>query len=93
MSPFLRAIGEALRQGPIGGAWARVIAFEACPFRLEEISVEVLLWHGELDVMAPCAATEFLASRIPNCKVTIWPDEGHIGIARHGDEIVDALTA
>jgi len=91
--PFLEAVGEALRQGSAGGAWARLIAFEPCPFRREEISVEVCLWHGELDVLTPRAAAEFLASRIPNCKVTIWPEEGHIGIARHWDEILDTLTA
>ncbi len=42
------------------------------------------LWHRELDVISPRAAAEFLASRIPSCKVTIWPDEGPIGIARIG---------
>jgi pimeloyl-ACP methyl ester carboxylesterase len=93
MRPFLRAIGEALRQGPAGPAWERVIAFEPCPFRLEEILVDVFLWHGRLDVMAPCEAAEFLASRIPNCRVTIWPDEGHIAIARHWDEILGALSS
>lgn len=92
VGPFLEAIGEALRQGPAATAWGRLIAFEPCPFRLEEISVDVLLWHGRLDAIAPCAAVEFLAARIPNCKVTIWPDEGHIGIARHWDEILSALA-
>lgn len=91
--PFLESIREALRQGPLGGAWARVISLEPCPFRLEEISVEVLLWHGALDALAPCGAGEFLASRLPNCKATFWPDEGHIGIARHWGEILDALVA
>ena len=91
--PFLEAVGEALRQGPAGGAWARVIAFEPCPFQLEEIFVDLHIWHGELDVLAPSATAEFLASRIPNCTFTIWPDEGHIGIARHWDEILKALSA
>jgi hypothetical protein len=46
-----------------------------------------------LDVLAPCAPAELLAFTIPTCKVTIWPDEGHIAIARHWDEILDALAA
>jgi pimeloyl-ACP methyl ester carboxylesterase len=91
--PFLGAVGEALRQGPAGLAWERVIAFEPYPLRLEEISVEVYLWHGELDVVIPRAAAEFLAARIPNCRVTIWPDEGHLAIARHWGEILTALCA
>jgi pimeloyl-ACP methyl ester carboxylesterase len=90
---FLRAVGEALRQGPAAIAWERLIAFEPPSFRLEEISVEVCLWHGRLDAIAPCTAAEFLASRIPGCRVTIWPDEGHIGIARHWDEILGSLAA
>lgn len=91
--PFLAAIGEALRQGPVGLAWERVIAFGQYSLRLEEISVEVYLWHGELDVVIPRAAAEFLASRIPNCRVTIWPDEGHLAIARHWGEILTTLAA
>jgi pimeloyl-ACP methyl ester carboxylesterase len=90
--PFLEAVGEALRQGPAGVAWDRVIAFEPYPLRFEDIAVEVYLWHGELDLLIPLAAAEFLASRIPNCKVVIWPDEGHIGIARHWDEILTVLA-
>jgi pimeloyl-ACP methyl ester carboxylesterase len=70
-----------------------VIAFERCPFRLEEISVEVSLWQGELDVITPRAGAEYLASKIPNCKLTIWQEDGHIGIARHWDEILRALVS
>jgi pimeloyl-ACP methyl ester carboxylesterase len=91
--PFLEALGEALRQGSAGIAWGRVIAFERCPFRLEEISVEVSLWQGELDVITPRAGAEYLASKIPNCKLTIWQEDGHIGIARHWDEILRALVS
>jgi pimeloyl-ACP methyl ester carboxylesterase len=90
--PFLRAIGEALRQGAAGLAWERVVSFESFPVALESISVDVLLWHGELDVLAPCEPAKFLASRIPTCRATIWPDEGHIGMARHWGEILTALT-
>jgi pimeloyl-ACP methyl ester carboxylesterase len=91
--PFLEAVSEALRQGSAGIAWERMIAFEPYPLRLAEISVEVYLWHGELDVVIPLAAAEFLAARIPNCRVTIWPAEGHLAIARHWGEILTALAA
>jgi pimeloyl-ACP methyl ester carboxylesterase len=92
MASFLGAVAEALRQGSAGGAWERVIAFEAFPVPLDAISVDVHLWHGRFDVLAPLAPAELLASRIPNCRVTIWPDEGHIAIARHWDEILEALA-
>ena len=92
LRPFLRAVGEALRQGPAGLGWERLVAFEPCPFPLAGISVDVLLWHGRLDVVAPCTAAEFLADRIPTCNVTTWPDEGHLGIARHWHEILATLA-
>jgi pimeloyl-ACP methyl ester carboxylesterase len=57
------------------------------------ITVDVLLRHEELDAIVPCASAEFLASRIPRCKITIWPDEGHIAIARHWVEILEALAS
>jgi hypothetical protein len=66
---------------------------QAVPVALESISVDVDLWHGRLDVLASCAPAEFLASKIPDCMVTIWPDEGHIAIARHWHEILDALAS
>jgi pimeloyl-ACP methyl ester carboxylesterase len=91
--PFLDAVGDGLRQGPAGVACARLIAFEPRLFRLEKISVDVHIWHGKLDVLAPSVTAEFLASRIANSKLTIWPDEGHIGIARRWDEILEALIA
>jgi pimeloyl-ACP methyl ester carboxylesterase len=90
--PFLEALGEALRQGPIAIGWERVVAFEPSPLRPEAIFVETYLWHGELDVVIPRAAAEFLGAKIPNCKITIWPDDGHLGIARHWDEILAALS-
>jgi hypothetical protein len=31
----------------------------------------------------------FQARELP---VTIWPDEGHLGITRHSDEILSALA-
>lgn len=69
-----------------------MVSFERFPVSLENISVdvEVLLWHRELDMVAPCVPARLLGSRIPNCNVTIWPDEGHIGIARHWHKILNA---
>jgi pimeloyl-ACP methyl ester carboxylesterase len=72
--PFLRAIAEALASGvgrPRVGT--PVVSFERFPVSLENISVdvEVLLWHGELDMVAPCVPARLLGSRIPNCNVTI----------------------
>ncbi len=61
--PFLQAVAEALRQGPVGPAWESLIAFEPCPVPLKEISVEVALWHGELTLTA--AADRGVARRKP----------------------------
>ena len=92
MAPVLQAIAEALRQGAAGPGWERLVSFEPFPVPLESIAVDVLLWHGRLDLIAPCAPAEFVASRIPACTFTIWPDEGHLGLARRWDEILGALS-
>jgi pimeloyl-ACP methyl ester carboxylesterase len=91
MAPFLRAAAEAFRQGAEGAAWDRVIFHEPWPFRLDEITAEVHVWHGELDVITPRANADFLAGAISGCRLTIWSEDGHIGIARHWDEILETL--
>ena len=61
-------------------------------FRLTEIPIRVHVWHGEQDSRVSQADIDFLGSTIPDCEVVIWPDSGHLGIAKHWGEILAALT-
>jgi pimeloyl-ACP methyl ester carboxylesterase len=62
-------------------------------FRLEDIGVEVTLWHGELDTSTPVSMARCMASAIPRCDLKIFPDEGHFLLFNHWEEILRALLS
>jgi pimeloyl-ACP methyl ester carboxylesterase len=73
---------EAFRHGTRGASWDVVLCACSWGFRLEEIQVPTLLWHGEADVNAPVSMGRALARTIPNCRATFVPTEGHLSLAR-----------
>jgi pimeloyl-ACP methyl ester carboxylesterase len=89
---FLDTFREAFRFGSLGAARDGQLYAMPWGFRLEEIRASVLLWHGERDTVVPVAFGRHVASRIPGCRATFYPDEGHFSIAvRRADEIVAAF--
>ncbi|MFF6977970.1 alpha/beta fold hydrolase [Streptomyces sp. NPDC008343] len=46
-------------------------------FSLADISVPVLLWHGERDGFSPASHTRWLAERIPGGRAVRQPEEAH----------------
>ena len=89
---FLATFREAFRKGIEGAVTDARLYARPWGFRLEEIRVEVRLWHGELDNVVPVEFGRHLAARIPGCRATFFPDEGHFSIAtRKADEIVAAF--
>lgn len=89
---FLAALTEGLRQGANGYRWEVVAIWLPWGFRLDGIPMRVHLWRGEQDSLVTRPHFEFIASRIPDCVATTWPDAGHLGIAKHWDEVLGALT-
>jgi pimeloyl-ACP methyl ester carboxylesterase len=87
---------EGLHQGARGPAYdGMLLAQRSWGFELEAIAFHgVFLWHGQLDREAPIAAARTLAERIPRCKPTYYPHEGHLSvIVNHGEEIVASLMS
>jgi pimeloyl-ACP methyl ester carboxylesterase len=83
---------EAFRQGSRGAAWEGVLVLaRPWDFRLEEIKMEVHLWHGEADANVPVAAGRYVARTIPNCRVTFLPGEGHYMVVDRMAEIMTAM--
>jgi len=83
---------EAFRHGTRGAAWDFVLCARPWGFRLEDIQVPTLLWHGEADVNAPVSMGRAIARTIPNCQATFVPGEGHLSLARkHMDEILRSI--
>jgi pimeloyl-ACP methyl ester carboxylesterase len=90
-----RDIVEAFRQGSRGVAWDAVLLYgRPMGFRLQDITMEVQLWHGEDDLNVPPSVGRYLASVIPNCRATFFPAEGHYSVMiDHIQEIQTALLA
>ena len=53
----------------------------------------VHLWYGGQERAVYREAAEFAAETIPDSRLTAWPDDGHIGVAKHWSEILEALAA
>ena len=85
---------ESFRQGARGAAWELVMYARPWGFRLEEITMEVHLWQGELDKNVPPSMGRYQAGAIPNCRATFHPGEGHISlVVDHMEEVLGALVS
>jgi pimeloyl-ACP methyl ester carboxylesterase len=89
---FLDAAPEAVRQGPEAFAWEAIDVWLPWGFRVADITMEVHVWHGEQDPIVERRHAEFIANTLPNGRLIVWEDSGHFGIARHWDEILQAVT-
>ena len=83
---------EAFRFGLRGLARDVFLNTHPWGFRLEEISVPVLLWDGTDDRETPIAMGRYVASRIPGCRATFCEGEAHMLLFPHWEEILTALN-
>jgi len=90
---FLEAVRESVRQGPEALAWEEIDWCLPWGFRLADIATEVHVWHGDQDTIVERRHIDFLVETLPNARLTVWRDSGHQGVARHWDEILQAVTA
>ncbi len=47
-------------------------------FAVEDVPVPVVWGHGSDDGVVPLAAAQRLAARLPDCRLHVWPGEGHL---------------
>jgi pimeloyl-ACP methyl ester carboxylesterase len=63
-------------------------------FDLAQIERPVAVWQGEQDRMVPFTHGQWLAEHIPNARVRLYRDEGHLSLAVKAlDRIIDDLVA
>jgi pimeloyl-ACP methyl ester carboxylesterase len=55
---------------------------------LASIRQPVLVANGDQDLMVPSSNSADLARRLPNARLTLYPDAGHGGIFQYHDEFV-----
>jgi pimeloyl-ACP methyl ester carboxylesterase len=75
---FAETMREALRPGNAGWRDDDLAFDRSWGFAVEEISVPVLLWHGEQDLFVPFAHGQWLAARIPNVEAHLTAEDGHL---------------
>jgi pimeloyl-ACP methyl ester carboxylesterase len=61
-------------------------------FRLEDVSIPVHVWHGDLDANVPVSHGKCQAARIPKATLHLCPGEGHMLFIDHGAEILRAAA-
>ena len=61
------------------------------PHDLGKITQPVFVANGDNDVMVASSLSADLARRIPNSKLTIYPDSGHGGVFQYHEEFVPAV--
>ena len=83
---------EAFRSGTRRVAWDYSLITRPWGFRLEDISIEIQLWHGEDDLTVSPIMGHHLRSTIPNCRAKFFPHEGHSLINNHTQEILSNLA-
>jgi pimeloyl-ACP methyl ester carboxylesterase len=93
-STILDSLMEAMLHGPEGTAYEGTLFGEPLGFELEQIALPtVFLWHGVKDQEIPVTAAREVAKRIPRCKASFYPNEGHISlIVNHAQDILTALA-
>ncbi len=85
---------EAFRQG-IGGV-RHDAGLYASPwgFRLQDITAEVHLWHGEEDGNVPVSVGRYVAEALPNCHARFIENEGHLSVPyKYVREYLSVLVA
>jgi len=91
---FIDSLREAFRSGIAGVNHEAALYTRPWQFRLQDISMEVHLWHGELDTQVPVSVGRYVANAIPNCRARFLPDEGHHSLAyNHIEDILSVLVA
>ena len=85
---------EALRNGFWGWLDDDLAFTRDWGFDLSRINVPVNVWQGGKDRMVPFAHGRWLSQRLPNARVHLLPEHGHLSLAIGSfSKILDDLTA
>jgi len=84
---------EAFRTGTAGVQQEAGLYKRPWGFQLQDIPVEVHLWHGENDNNVLGSVGHYVADAIPNCHASFVADEGHFSLPyKHMGEILSVLV-
>jgi len=66
-------------------------AGRSAPDDLSRITQPVFVANGDHDLMVASSHSADMARRLPNARLTIYPDSGHGGVFQHHEEFVPAV--
>jgi len=89
---FEAEYAQALHGGVEGVASDFVLLSGNWGFLLGGINAEVHLWSGSADQNTPPAMTHYLSSQLPSSRTFILPEEGHLSLYVHWEEILGQLV-
>ena len=91
---FIRMAREALRQGTRGAFHESLLTITEYGFRLQDVQMPILLWHGEADQNIPVEMARYAESAVPKCEAKFYPNEGHLSLfKKYAEEIVRMLVS
>jgi pimeloyl-ACP methyl ester carboxylesterase len=61
-------------------------------FRLDEVKVPVLWWHGDQDHIIPFSHGQHVVSRLPDAELYHMPGESHLGGLGRAEEVMHAVS-
>jgi len=83
---------EPFRNGVIGAAQEFQLFVKPWGFDIANIKCPITIWQGGLDKQVPVAHANLYAKLIPNAKLTIFKQEGHVSLLiNHGEEILRSI--
>jgi pimeloyl-ACP methyl ester carboxylesterase len=85
-------IREYARQGADGLKWDLMDFVQPWGFELADIRVPVSIWHGAQDTLVTQDDVDTEAQLIPTARVVVWQDSGHLGVAKHWRDILEAVA-
>lgn len=91
---IVRSFAESLRAGTRGATQELLILARPWGFRLEEIVLEVCLWHGQRDRIVPASHGRALCRKLRRARCKFLPAEGHFSLViDHAADIFATLTS
>ena len=91
-STFLRDSIETLHQGHDEAATDFILTANSWGFDLKAIQAPTHIWNGLEDLNVPPAMARYLASNLPRNKICLLPDEGHLCLFPHWEEILAEIS-
>ncbi|NEQ45013.1 MAG: alpha/beta hydrolase [Leptolyngbya sp. SIOISBB] len=81
MEVYRQIATEALRSGTRGAAWDTQLCLRKWDFSLDEIQMPLTLFYGEQDQNVPLDVAKRVAASLPQARLMLLPNEGHISVA------------